>query len=152
MFGSLACLRSSSASNLALSDQQRPLSRSSSVAGEDIVHLVVQKPYRLGWNHQPGEDRLELSISADSTAGAVAAELEVGQATRHCATTRCCFCACACSCHSWADLWISSEQHSAVYRLGLCTASLVLCTLASGKAADLLYTFTPGQEIFELGC
>lgn len=68
--------RAPSPTNLAQSDQQRPLSRSSSVAGEGIVHLVVQKPYQLGWRHKPGADRVELSISADTTAGAVAAQLE----------------------------------------------------------------------------
>jgi hypothetical protein len=42
------------------------------------VHLIVQKPYRLGWKHLPGADRVELSVSAETTAGEVAAELEVG--------------------------------------------------------------------------
>lgn len=71
-----AIKRASSASSLASSSShQQSLSRSSSIS-DCIVHLIVQKPYRLGWKHLPGADRVELSISADTTAGEVAAELE----------------------------------------------------------------------------
>jgi len=51
--------------------------RSPSMPGRDsVVHLIIRKPYNLGWRHRPGDGKVELSISAGATAGAVAAELE----------------------------------------------------------------------------
>lgn len=59
------------------------MTRSPSVPGGDsVVHLIIRKPYNLGWRHRPGDGRVELSISAEATAGAVAAELEVSLPVR----------------------------------------------------------------------
>ena len=60
------------------SERVLAMTRSPSVPGGDsVVHLIIRKPYNLGWRHRPGDGRVELSISAEATAGAVAAELEV---------------------------------------------------------------------------
>lgn len=68
--------------------RQLAMHRSPSTPPDGVVHLIIRKTAGVHWRHQAGA-KLELSISADATAEAVAAKLEAANdlpAKQHCLT------------------------------------------------------------------